>query len=103
MSIFLAVIGWICVIYFLCIALFVRHGTFFLAVSWSYGTGIILLYEERNLAGTCAVTCAQKLLVRGNDWSAFLSDCGRIYPERIWNVRLRSGEVSGGSRCADEA
>ena len=74
-----------------------------LAVSWSYGTGIILLYEERNLAGTCAVTCGLKLLVRGNDWCAFLSDCGRIYPERFWNVRLRSGEVSGGSRCADEA
>ena len=32
MSIFLAVIGWICVIYFLCIALFVRHGTFFFFV-----------------------------------------------------------------------
>ena len=32
MSIFLAVIGWICVIYFLSIALFVGHGTNFFFV-----------------------------------------------------------------------
>ena len=32
MSIFLAVIGWICVIYFLCIALFAGHGTNFFFV-----------------------------------------------------------------------
>ena len=90
MSIFLAVIGWICVIYFLSIALFVGHGTNF-------------LYEEGNLAGTCAVTCAQNLLVCGNHWSNFLLGCGRIYPEWIRNVRLGSCEISGGSRSADEA
>ena len=94
MSIFLAVIGWICVIYFLCIALFVRHGTFFFFV-WLF-LGVTALGLS---------FCMKRGIwqVRGNDWSAFLSDCGRIYPERIWNVRLRSGEVSGGSRCADEA
>lgn len=41
MSIFLAVIGWICVIYFLCIALFVRHGTFFFFV-WLF-LGVVAL------------------------------------------------------------